>query len=94
MVTATSPIGADLKIVDIPVSLMGLTMTAVTFAATLDRILNGITRPFFGWVDKIGRENTMFIAFAMEEWHLLPLSARPRPGVVRPAQRLRVLRLG
>jgi MFS transporter, OFA family, oxalate/formate antiporter len=68
MVTANlKPIGADLKIVDIPVSLMGLTMTAVTFAATLDRILNGITRPFFGWVsDKIGRENTMFIAFAME----------------------------
>ena len=68
MVTANlKPIGADLKIVDIPVSLMGLTMTAVTFAATLDRILNGITRPFFGWVsDKIGRENTMFIAFGME----------------------------
>jgi MFS transporter, OFA family, oxalate/formate antiporter len=68
MVTANlKPIGTDLKIVDIPVSLMGLTMTAVTFAATLDRILNGITRPFFGWVsDKIGRENTMFIAFAME----------------------------
>ncbi len=42
-------------------------MTAVTFAATLDRILNGLTRPFFGWVsDQIGRENTMFIAFALE----------------------------
>ena len=46
---------------------MGLTMTAITFAATIDRVLNGLTRPFFGWVsDKIGRENTMFIAFAME----------------------------
>ena len=42
-------------------------MTALTFAATLDRILNGLTRPFFGWVsDKIGRENTMFIAFGLE----------------------------
>ena len=42
-------------------------MTAVTFAATIDRILNGLTRPFFGWVsDKIGRENTMFIAFGLE----------------------------
>ncbi|MBP0583474.1 oxalate/formate MFS antiporter [Labrys sp. LIt4] len=68
MVTANlKPIGADLKLDGIPVSLFGLTMTAVTFAATLDRILNGLTRPFFGWVsDKIGRENTMFIAFAME----------------------------
>ena len=42
-------------------------MAALTFAATIDRILNGLTRPFFGWVsDKIGRENTMFIAFVME----------------------------
>ena len=32
-----------------------------------DRILNGLTRPFFGWIsDQIGRENTMFIAFFLE----------------------------
>jgi MFS transporter, OFA family, oxalate/formate antiporter len=68
MVTANlSPIAKDLKIAEIPVSLMGLTMGALTFAATIDRILNGLTRPFFGWVsDNIGRENTMFIAFLME----------------------------
>jgi len=29
------------------VTLAGLTMTALTFAATIDRILNGLTRPFF-----------------------------------------------
>ena len=30
-------------------------------------MLNGICRPFFGWVsDNIGRENTMFIAFFIE----------------------------
>jgi OFA family oxalate/formate antiporter-like MFS transporter len=40
---------------------------AVTWAATIDRILNGLTRPFFGWVsDNIGRENTMFVAFFFE----------------------------
>jgi MFS transporter, OFA family, oxalate/formate antiporter len=68
MVTANlKPIAADWKIDGINVSLIGLTMTTVTFAATIDRILNGLTRPFFGWVsDKIGRENTMFIAFGME----------------------------
>ena len=68
MVTANlSPIAKDLKIAEIPVSMMGLTMGALTFAATIDRILNGLTRPFFGWVsDNIGRENTMFIAFLME----------------------------
>jgi OFA family oxalate/formate antiporter-like MFS transporter len=68
MVTANlAPISQDLKIAGVPVSLFGLTMTALTFAATIDRILNGLTRPFFGWVsDHIGRENTMFIAFGIE----------------------------
>jgi MFS family permease len=34
---------------------------------TVDRFTNGLTRPFFGWVsDRIGRENTMAIAFALE----------------------------
>jgi OFA family oxalate/formate antiporter-like MFS transporter len=68
MVTANlAPISQDLKIAGVPVTLFGLTMTALTFAATLDRILNGLTRPFFGWIsDQIGRENTMFIAFFIE----------------------------
>ena len=36
-------------------------------ALSLDRITNGLTRPFFGWVsDHLGRENTMTIAFALE----------------------------
>jgi OFA family oxalate/formate antiporter-like MFS transporter len=41
--------------------------TALPLALTIDRFTNGLTRPFFGWVsDRIGRENTMFIAFALE----------------------------
>jgi oxalate/formate antiporter len=40
---------------------------ALPLALTLDRITNGLTRPFFGWVsDRIGREQTMFIAFGLE----------------------------
>ena len=68
MVTANlAPIAQDLKNAAIPVTILGLTMPALTFAATIDRILNGLTRPFFGWVsDNIGRENTMFIAFSIE----------------------------
>ena len=68
MVTANlKPIALDWKVDNLPVTLMGLTMTAVTFAATIDRVLNGLTRPFFGWIsDMIGRENTMFIAFGLE----------------------------
>jgi OFA family oxalate/formate antiporter-like MFS transporter len=62
-----APIAKDFKIADIPVSLAGLTLPALTFALSIDRILNGFTRPFFGWVsDHIGRENTMFIAFFLE----------------------------
>jgi OFA family oxalate/formate antiporter-like MFS transporter len=51
--------------IDLPVSILGLTLPALTFALSIDRVLNGLTRPFFGWVsDHLGRENTMFIAFA------------------------------
>jgi MFS transporter, OFA family, oxalate/formate antiporter len=40
---------------------------ALPWALTIDRITNGLTRPFFGWVsDRIGRENTMGIAFILE----------------------------
>lgn len=62
-----APIAKDYKVAEVPVSLIGLTMPALTFALSLDRILNGLTRPFFGWVsDQIGREQTMFIAFLLE----------------------------
>jgi oxalate/formate antiporter len=44
-----------------------LGMAALPLALSIDRITNGLTRPFFGWVsDRIGRENTMAIAFLME----------------------------
>lgn len=40
---------------------------AVPLALSIDRIANGLTRPFFGWVsDQIGRENTMALAFTLE----------------------------
>jgi len=56
-------------------------MTALVMAITVDRYLNGLTRPFWGWVsDHIGRENTMFIAFSLEAiavFALLQLISRP-----------------
>jgi MFS transporter, OFA family, oxalate/formate antiporter len=62
-----APIAKDFQIADIPVSILGLTLPALTFALSIDRVLNGITRPFFGWVsDNIGRELTMLIAFGFE----------------------------
>ncbi|SAL45759.1 oxalate/formate MFS antiporter [Caballeronia humi] len=69
------PIAKDFGLHDSPVSILGLTLPALTFALTIDRVLNGLTRPFFGWVsDRIGRENTMFIAFAVEAVGIMMLS--------------------
>jgi MFS transporter, OFA family, oxalate/formate antiporter len=71
-----APIAADFQVAKVPVSILGLTLPALTFALSIDRVLNGLTRPFFGWVsDNIGRENTMFIAFALEAVGIWALSA-------------------
>jgi OFA family oxalate/formate antiporter-like MFS transporter len=77
-----APIAKDFKIAEIPVSLVGITLPALTFALAIDRILNGITRPFFGWVsDNIGRELTMLIAFALEAIGIMALSMFGRDPV-------------
>ena len=69
------PIALDFHVADVPVSLVGLTLPALTFALSLDRLLNGITRPVFGWIsDYLGRENTMFVAFALEGVGIILLS--------------------
>ena len=74
-VAQLAPIAKDFKIADIPVSLIGLTLPALTFALTIDRVLNGLCRPFFGWVsDHIGRENTMCIAFGIEGFGIIALA--------------------
>jgi MFS transporter, OFA family, oxalate/formate antiporter len=66
-VAQLAPIATDFNVGKIPVSILGLTLPALTFALTIDRVLNGICRPFFGWVsDHFGRENTMFVAFLIE----------------------------
>jgi OFA family oxalate/formate antiporter-like MFS transporter len=70
-----APIAHDFKIANEPVSLLGFQMAALTFAISLDRILDGFGRPLFGWLsDTIGREHTMFIAFATAALMLLTLS--------------------
>lgn len=60
----------DFGVADILV--MGL--AALPLALTVDRLLNGFTRPFFGWLsDRIGRENTMGLAFGLEAAAILLL---------------------
>ena len=71
-----APIGNDFKVADVPVSVLGLTLPALTFALSIDRILNGVTRPVCGWIsDRIGRENTMFLAFGLEGCGILLLGS-------------------
>ncbi|MBR0900158.1 oxalate/formate MFS antiporter [Bradyrhizobium tropiciagri] len=69
------PIAHDFKIANTPVTLAGFQMAALTFAISLDRVFDGFGRPVFGWIsDNIGREHTMFIAFATAALMLLTLS--------------------
>ena len=60
-------IAQDLGVKDFQVNLYFIAMAALPFALMLDRVMNGISRPLFGWIsDHIGREKTMFIAFTIE----------------------------
>jgi OFA family oxalate/formate antiporter-like MFS transporter len=45
----------------------GLSLGALTLAATLSPIANGASRIFWGWVsDRLGRENTMVLTFLLQ----------------------------
>ena len=62
-----NPMAVDFKVDKIPVNFLFLTLPALQFALSADRVLNGLCRPFWGWVsDHIGREKTMSLAFALE----------------------------
>ncbi len=66
-VAQLNPMAVDYKVDKIPVSLFFLTMPALQFALSADRLVNGVCRPFWGWVsDHIGREKTMSLAFGLE----------------------------
>jgi OFA family oxalate/formate antiporter-like MFS transporter len=57
---ATAQLAPFAKEYDIPENIL-------TLALTVDRILNGMSRPISGWVsDSIGREELLFLAFIVE----------------------------
>jgi OFA family oxalate/formate antiporter-like MFS transporter len=59
-----APIAEQFKVGKTPVELFGMVLPALGFALFLNRIFDGIGRPFFGWLsDQIGREYTMAIVF-------------------------------
>jgi MFS transporter, OFA family, oxalate/formate antiporter len=75
MAASMAPIAKDFGIEKTPVDLFGFVMPALVFALALNRIFDGVGRPFFGWVsDQIGREYTMAIAFLIGGAALFTLS--------------------
>jgi OFA family oxalate/formate antiporter-like MFS transporter len=75
MAASMAPIAKDFKIEKEPVELLGIMMPALVFALSLNRIFDGIGRPFFGWLsDQIGREYTMALAFVLGAVALFVLS--------------------
>src|SRR5262249_3871297 len=61
------PIAQDFHLDTIPVTLIGITLPALTFRLRMSGVLTGLTRLFFGWFsDFLGRENPIFIAFLLE----------------------------
>jgi OFA family oxalate/formate antiporter-like MFS transporter len=70
-----APVAADFGIDKAPVSILGWTMPALSFALLVGLAMNALSRPAFGWLsDHIGRERTMFIAFLLEGFALLGLA--------------------
>ena len=66
MAASMAPLAKDLGLEKVPVDLLGITMPALVFALSLNRIFDGVGRPFFGWLsDRIGREYTMALAFVI-----------------------------
>jgi OFA family oxalate/formate antiporter-like MFS transporter len=67
-------IAKDLGVKEFKVDLHFFVMAALPLALMLDRIMNGISRPLFGWIsDNIGREKTMVIAFTLEGLGIIAL---------------------
>jgi OFA family oxalate/formate antiporter-like MFS transporter len=69
-------IAADFGVAQSHITLLGIAGTVLTLALVVDNVLNGLARPFFGWIsDRIGREETMFIAFTLAAVAIWSLSA-------------------
>jgi MFS transporter, OFA family, oxalate/formate antiporter len=74
-VAQLGPMSQDLGVKDTNINLYFFVIAALPFALLLDRIMNGASRPLFGWIsDHIGRENTMCIAFLLEGFGIVALA--------------------
>jgi OFA family oxalate/formate antiporter-like MFS transporter len=78
---ATAQLALIAKNYGISNEVLFLGASTLTVALIVDNVMNGVARPFFGWVsDKIGREPTMAIAFGgggIAYWLLGSLGTNP-----------------
>jgi OFA family oxalate/formate antiporter-like MFS transporter len=73
-VAQLSVIAEDLGVRNVQMNFVFFTMAALPFALMMNTIVNGISRPTFGWLsDHIGREQVMFLAFSLEALGILAL---------------------
>jgi oxalate/formate antiporter len=73
-VAQLSVIAEDLGVRTYQINFYFFTMAALPFALMMNTIVNGISRPTFGWIsDHIGREQVMFMAFSLEAVGILAL---------------------
>src|SRR5688572_27725850 len=73
-VAQLSVIAEDLGVRNFQINFGFFTMAALPFALMMNTMVNGISRPVFGWLsDHIGRERVMFIAFSLEAVGILAL---------------------
>jgi oxalate/formate antiporter len=73
-VAQLSVIAEDLGVRNVQMNFVFFTMAALPFALMMNTIVNGVSRPVFGWLsDHIGREQVMFIAFSLEALGILAL---------------------
>ena len=73
-VAQLSVIAEDLGVRSIEMNFVFFTMAALPFALMMNTIVNGVSRPVFGWLsDHIGREQVMFLAFSLEAIGILAL---------------------
>jgi OFA family oxalate/formate antiporter-like MFS transporter len=67
-------IATDFGVKEFKIDLHFFVMASLPLALMLDRIMNGISRPLFGWIsDHIGRQKTMVIAFSLEAVGIIAL---------------------
>ena len=88
-VAQLGPMAISYGVAKVPVKFLWMTIPALTFALSADRLVNGLCRPMWGWIsDHIGRENTMGLAFGLEavaKVGLIALAAHPVAFVIMTA---------